>query len=281
MADSPENDPADKQEPNLELPSMLGFGRKKKKSKATDADHPAPDAVQAPPAPATPPAAPPVAPAAVRSTGATRTPPPMPPPRRAPEPTASEPTLAPPAAPPASAPGPATAPRPARTPKAPKEPKAPKAAKPPKVKTPKAPKVPKVAKERDPLVLPAVDPRIAAAVTGILVGLLAVCLIIVAVRGCEAVRGVGSCGGFGLFALLAILGIEVIAGAALLKAWRFTDPTSTSFLAVGLVAVMAMLFFLDAIDSVWMFLVIPVLTALSYLLSWWISRTFVEENQPD
>ncbi len=114
-----------------------------------------------------------------------------------------------------------------------------------------------------------------------MVGLVAVILIILALRGCEAVRGVGSCGGFGLFALLAILGVEILLGAALLKAWRFTDPSSTSFLAVGLVAVMAMLFFLDAIDSVWMFVVIPVLTGLAYLLSWWISRTFVEETQPD
>ena len=264
MAKTPENDPTEKPEPNLELPSLLGFGRKKPKAETPPT--PPPAAAQTPP-----PAAPPV-----RSTGATRTPPPMPPPRRAPEPAtepevaaeaATEPTLVQPAVAAPTAPA--------------KPPKAPKAVKPPKPARVKPEKAPRVAKERAPLTLPAIDPRIAAAATGIAVGLVAVCLIILALRGCEAVRGVGSCGGFGLFALLAILGVEVLLGAALLKAWKFTDPTSTSFLAVGLVAVVAMLFFLDALDSVWMFVVIPVLTALSYVLSWWISRTFVEETQPD
>ena len=33
-----------------------------------------------------------------------------------------------------------------------------------------------------------------------------------------------------------------VLGAALLKAWRISDPTSTSFLAVGMVAVLALLF---------------------------------------
>ncbi|MEO5653681.1 MAG: hypothetical protein ABIN79_08835 [Marmoricola sp.] len=299
MADSPENDPAAKQEPNLELPSLPGFGRKKK-SKVSDsgveqaADTSPATPPSAPPAsqPPRPPAAPPAAPP-VRSTGATRTPPPMPPPRRAPEPAASEapvaqsaaganqseaePTLVQPAvAPPVSRP--AKPAKPAKAPKPPKAPRRAKAAKPEKVKTEKAPKV---AKEQAPLTLPRLDPRIAAALTGIVVGLISVCLIILALRGCEAVRGVGSCGGFGVLALLAILGIEVLLGAAMLKAWSFTDPLSTSFLAVGVVAVLAMLFFLDSIDSVWMFLVIPVLTALAYVLSWWIARTFIDETMLD
>jgi hypothetical protein len=79
----------------------------------------------------------------------------------------------------------------------------------------------------------------------------------------------------GLFALLAVVAIEVVLGAVLLKAWQITDPTSTSFLAVGLVAVLALLFFLGSLESVWMLLVLPVLTAITFLISWWVTETFV------
>ena len=70
-------------------------------------------------------------------------------------------------------------------------------------------------------------------------------LTTVAGRGCEVIRGVGSCGGIGLLALLVILVLEILLGAVLLKAWRLTDPTSTSFLGVGLAAVFVMLFLLQ------------------------------------
>jgi len=99
---------------------------------------------------------------------------------------------------------------------------------------------------------------------------------VLAGRGCEAVRGVGSCGGIGLLALLVIVAVEVLLGAALLKAWRLSDPVSNSFLGVGLAAVFVLLFLLGSLESVWMLLVIPVVTALTFLLSWWVTNTFVE-----
>ena len=108
-------------------------------------------------------------------------------------------------------------------------------------------------------------------------GLVWVALSYVSQQGCEAVRGVGSCGGVvGLVALVAIVVMMVLLGGYLLRAWGLPDATSTSFLGVGLVAVVAMLFFLESIDSVWMFLVVPVLTAATFLLSWWVTETFVE-----
>jgi hypothetical protein len=124
--------------------------------------------------------------------------------------------------------------------------------------------------------VPVINPRIASIITGAFVGLVGVALAFLAGRGCEAVRGVGSCGGIGLLALLVILAIEVVLGAALLQAWRISDPTSTSFLGVGLVAVFVLLFLLSSLSSVWMVLVIPVLSALAYLLSWWVTATFVD-----
>lgn len=134
---------------------------------------------------------------------------------------------------------------------------------------------------KQPRKLPNVNPYVVAILTGAIVGAVGVALTIGTGRGCEAVRGVGSCGGFGLFAMIVILAIQVILGAALLRAFRLPDSSSTSFLGVGLAAVVVLLFFLSALDSLWMFLVIPVLTAATMTFSWWLTSNFVERPPDD
>jgi hypothetical protein len=127
--------------------------------------------------------------------------------------------------------------------------------------------------------LPAIKPVYAALLSGAFAGLAAVLLTIGAAKGCEAVRDNSSCGGgVGLLAVVAILAIEVLIGANLLKAWQISDPFNTSFLGVGVVATVAMLLFLDQIDSVWMLLVIPLSTAVAFAGSWWITVRFVDEH---
>lgn len=127
--------------------------------------------------------------------------------------------------------------------------------------------------------LPAINPFYAALVSGALSGLAAVGLALGASRGCEAVRDTTSCGGAGgLLALVAILALEVAIGATLLKAWQIADPGSTSFLGVGIVATLAMLIFLDQLDSPWMLLVIPLMTAAAFALSWWVTVSFIDEH---
>ena len=129
------------------------------------------------------------------------------------------------------------------------------------------------------LALPTVKPLYAALISGVLSGLAAVLLALGASRGCEAVRDTSSCGGAGgLLALIAILALEVAIGATLLKAWQIADPASTSFLGVGIVATIAMLVFLDQLDSPWMLLVIPLMTAATFALSWWVTVSFIDEH---
>ena len=127
--------------------------------------------------------------------------------------------------------------------------------------------------------LPGIPPLVAAILTGTLTGVTAVALAFGAARGCDSVRGTESCGGgIGLLAIVAILAIEVVIGANLLKAWQIADPYSTSFLGVGLVATLAMLIFLDDLSSPWMFLVIPLMTAAAFALSWWVTVRFIDEH---
>jgi hypothetical protein len=127
--------------------------------------------------------------------------------------------------------------------------------------------------------LPEVKSVYAAIISGLLAGLAAVLLAIGASKGCEAVRDNSSCGGgAGLLAIVAILAIEVAVGANLLKAWQISDPFSTSFLGVGVVATIAMLVFLDDLNSPWMLLVIPLMTAVAFALSWWVTVKFIDEH---
>jgi prepilin signal peptidase PulO-like enzyme (type II secretory pathway) len=116
----------------------------------------------------------------------------------------------------------------------------------------------------------------AAALTGLLVGALMVGLTVAALRGCEAIRGTSTCGGPGLLLLVVILMILVMLGQALLRAFTVPDPGSTSFLAVGLLAVIALLFLIDVILDWQMIIVIPLVGVTTFLLSHWVTTTFVD-----
>ena len=120
---------------------------------------------------------------------------------------------------------------------------------------------------------------VAAGLTGLLVGAAGTAATVGAMAGCEAVRGVSTCGGGpGFFVLVAILALMILLGAAVLKVLRVSASGSTSFLAVGVVTVVAMLVLLDVIFSPWMFLVIPLLGAAAYLTAHWVTTRFEGET---
>ncbi|WP_435771852.1 hypothetical protein [Nocardioides sp. SYSU DS0651] len=117
----------------------------------------------------------------------------------------------------------------------------------------------------------------AAALSGLVVGAAMVVLTWLSLRGCEAVRGTASCGGGpGFLLLAAIFALSVLLGSALLKAFLVPDPGGSSFLAVGFVAVIALLLLIDFLDSWAMIIVIPLLSIGAYMASVWITKTFVE-----
>ena len=120
----------------------------------------------------------------------------------------------------------------------------------------------------------------AAALTGLLVGLVTVGLTWGSQRGCEAVRGTSSCGdGPGFLLLLAIMVAMVFLGAGLLRLLGVPDPGSTSFLGVGLLAVITLLFLVGVIFAWWMAIVLPACAALTYALSHWVTTTYAEPGR--
>ncbi|GAB3854505.1 hypothetical protein GCM10028801_08740 [Nocardioides maradonensis] len=135
----------------------------------------------------------------------------------------------------------------------------------------------KPVEQADADAVPLLPPYRAAAVTGLVVGGAMVLLTWLSLRGCEAVRGTSSCGGGPGFVLLLITFVLcVYLGSALLKAFVIPDPGSSSFLAVGLVAVVSLLFLIKVITSWPMIVVIPILSVVAYLASVWVTETFVD-----
>ncbi len=118
-----------------------------------------------------------------------------------------------------------------------------------------------------------------ASVTGVLVGAATVGLTWGSLRLCEEIRGASSCGGTGLFVLLLILLAMIFLGAGLLRVFRVADAGSTSFLAVGLLTVVVLLFLVDLLFNWWMIIVIPCVTLLTYTLSAWVTTSFVDSGR--
>ena len=119
----------------------------------------------------------------------------------------------------------------------------------------------------------------AALAVGALVGILAVLLTFGSLKLCELARGTDSCGGGpGLLLLVATLTALTYLGSWLLRGFGISDAGSTSFLAVGLLTVTVMTFFLDAIYSRWMVLVIPLVSMAMFALAWWVTTRVVETD---
>lgn len=179
----------------------------------------------------------------------------------------------------------APAPAPAPEPEARKAEKPAKAEQPAKqLKRPKEPKPPKAAEADDfdesrEFKLPALPGRWAAIITGVLVGLLGAVLTWGSLQACEAFKGTESCGGEGAFLLLVVVLLMILAGGVLLAAWEVADPKSTSALGVGIMCVLILLLLMEELLDPWMFLVVPVVSALAYAAAHWVTTSLVEESE--
>ena len=142
--------------------------------------------------------------------------------------------------------------------------------------------VPAEPKRRRELPRPSISGLPAAALTGAVVGGLAVLLGWLAGVGCSAVRGTSSCGGAaGLPLLLVGLGLLAYAGTVLLRLFGTREAGSTSLLAVGILSVLVLVFLLGSTDEWWMVIAMPVTAVIAYCASWWVTTAVVgDEPEP-
>ncbi len=118
----------------------------------------------------------------------------------------------------------------------------------------------------------------AASLTGVAVGGLAVLLAWLAGVGCEAVRGTSACGGGpGLLILLVVLAVLTWAGSLLLRVLGVPHAGSTSLLAVGILAVLVLVFLLGSLDEGWALVAVPVASAISHAASWWVTAAVSDD----
>jgi hypothetical protein len=129
--------------------------------------------------------------------------------------------------------------------------------------------------------LPALPGQVAAMMTGVLVGLLGALLTWGSLAGCEQLKGTDSCGGEGFFLLLFILVLMILTGGLLLAAWDVSGSKSTSALGVGIVCVAILLLLMQDLLDWWMFLVVPILSALGYAAAHWVTTALVDEAALD
>ncbi|WP_435746013.1 hypothetical protein [Nocardioides sp. SYSU DS0663] len=123
-----------------------------------------------------------------------------------------------------------------------------------------------------------VNGMVAAALTGLVVGLGTVLLTWASLGVCEVATGTTSCGDPGFFLLVAVLVAMTLAGSALLRLFDVPDAGSTSFLAVGLLTVLILLFLVESLFSWAMVVVIPLLAVGTYVLSHWVTTAVAEED---
>jgi len=116
---------------------------------------------------------------------------------------------------------------------------------------------------------------------GALVGLLGAALTFVGLKGCEVVTNTDSCGGPGLLVLLVIIVVMILVGATMLKAFRVSEAGNISFLGVGLLVVLMLLFSLDYLYEPWMVAVVVGLTAVCFSIAQWVTGQITEDVLDD
>lgn len=144
---------------------------------------------------------------------------------------------------------------------------------------PAAPSVPVAERLRS--TIPAMAANTAAIVVGALVGLLGCLATWIGLQGCEVVTGAQTCGGPGLLVLIAIVVAMILLGAALLRMLGVPEPGNLSFLGVGIMSVVALVFLVDYLYDAWMFAVIPVVTALAFSIAQWITTKYTDDGSDD
>lgn len=119
--------------------------------------------------------------------------------------------------------------------------------------------------------VPHLDPRLAAVVTGLVVGLVSVGLGLIALEIFNDVRGVASGGGrWGTLTFVVVTFIAIVIGDLLLTAFGTARPGLISFLAVVLTIVALLGVFLEMADDRRALVLVPALGAVAYFIAHWL-----------
>jgi hypothetical protein len=104
------------------------------------------------------------------------------------------------------------------------------------------------------------------AVVGLLCGFITIALVWLSERGCEQVRGTPNCGALGLPLLVLTVVISIVLGGIALSRLAMPQPRLVAFLGVMFMLLIVVGLLSDRLFSTAMLVVVPVLTAVTFLL---------------
>ncbi|MEU4452112.1 hypothetical protein AB0F44_12320 [Nocardioides sp. NPDC023903] len=151
-----------------------------------------------------------------------------------------------------------------------------KAQKPPKpAKEPRAPKEPKEPLQRR-INLGTPSGLSAAVMIGAIVGAFMALAVWFSGTVSQWTRGTSSLGDKGAIILIAVFALAIIVGGYLLRLAGARSPFTISFLGSALVAVLSMLFLTDVFAHAWGVIIVVILTAAAYALSYWVTTNYID-----
>lgn len=89
-------------------------------------------------------------------------------------------------------------------------------------------------------------------------------------------RGTSSLGDKGAIILIAVFALAIIVGGYLLRLAGARSPFTISFLGSALVAVLSMLFLTDVFAHAWGVIIVVILAAAAYALSYWVTTNYID-----
>lgn len=114
---------------------------------------------------------------------------------------------------------------------------------------------------------PPLPPLLILAVVGLLTGFVIVALVWLSEQGCDRVRDSPTCGAAGFPLLVLAVVITIVLGALALSRLAMPYPKLVAFLGVGFMLLIVLAFLSDDLFSTWTLVIVPVLTAITFLVA--------------
>lgn len=114
---------------------------------------------------------------------------------------------------------------------------------------------------------PPLPPLLILAVVGLLAGFVTIAMIWLSEQGCNRVRDTPNCGAMGFPLLILTVVVTIVLAALALTKLAMPQPRLVAFLGVMFMLLIVLAFLTDHLSSTWSLLVVPVLSAVTFLVA--------------
>jgi hypothetical protein len=126
--------------------------------------------------------------------------------------------------------------------------------------------------------VPPLPPLLILAVVGLLAGFVTIACIWLSEQGCSRVRDTPNCGAMGFPLLVLTVVVTIVLAAVGLTKLAMPHPRLVAFLGVMFMLLVVLAFLTDHLSSTWSLLVVPVLSAVTFLVAHLIAGRLERAN---